>query len=182
MEVERSIQNIELDYVQLLTLVRKAFPDCHRLDEWKILSGGALNTTYKFHIDSGTFVLRIYARDRAHCKIEKAIHELIDRSVSTPKLIYVDDSHEPWAYTIFEFVSGLHISEVSEKHKTTLSYEMGCVLASIHAFKFTKAGLFGEGIMISYPFETGSSPYFEEAFSVLSNGKNVRFRFGKIIT
>lgn len=49
MKVERSIENIELDYSQLLTLVRKAFPNCQRLDDWKILSGGALNTTYKFH-------------------------------------------------------------------------------------------------------------------------------------
>ena len=78
MTVERSIQNIELSYSQLLTLVRKAFPDCQRVDEWKILCGGELDTTYKFHIDSDAFVLRIYARDRAHCKTEKTIYQLID--------------------------------------------------------------------------------------------------------
>ncbi len=182
MKVERSIQNIELVYSQLLTLVRKAFPDCQRLDDWKILSGGALNTTYKIQIGHHAFALRIYARDRAHCKTEKAIHQLIDKAVFTPKLIYADESNEPWAYSIFEFVSGVHISELSNQEKATLSHELGHVLASIHAFKLPKAGLFGDGIAIGHPFELGSSPYFEETHLVLSNGKNVRSRLGEKLT
>ena len=117
MEVERSIQNILLDHGQLLTLARKAFPDCKKLDKWEILSGGALNTTYKFQIGPDAFVLRLYARDRAHCKTEKAIHHLINQSISTPKLIYADELSEPWPYSIFEFVSGSHISEVSKKRR-----------------------------------------------------------------
>lgn len=78
MEVERSVQNIQLDDAELLTLVRRAFPDCQRLDDWKILAGGALNTTYKIQIGRDTFALRIYARGRERCKIEKAIHKLIN--------------------------------------------------------------------------------------------------------
>lgn len=182
MEVERSIQNIQLDGTQLLALVRRAFPNCQRLDEWKILSGGALNTTYKIQIGHDTFTLRIYARDRAHCKTEKVIHHLIDKSVSTPKLIYADEANEPWAYSIFEFVSGVHISKVSHQEKVSLSHELGHVLASIHKFKLPKAGLFGDGIAIGHPFELGSSPYFEETHSVLSNSKNVRSRLGEKLT
>jgi len=45
------------------------------------------------------------------------------------------------------------------------------VLASIHGFKFEKAGLFGDGITITKPFEAGSSPYFEETIRVLSTGE-----------
>ena len=182
MEIERSIQNIQLDGNQLLALVRKAFPNCQSLDDWKILSGGALNTTYKIQIDHDAFALRIYARDRIHCKTEKAIHQLIDKSVSTPKLTYADESNEPWAYSIFEFISGSHISELSNQEKANLSYELGHVLASIHAFKLPKAGLFGDGIAIAHPFEPGSSPYFEETYSVLSNSKNVKSRLGEKLT
>lgn len=182
MEVERSIQNIELDYSQLLTLVSQAFPNCKKLDDWKILSGGALNTTYKIQMGKEAIVLRLYARDRLHCKREKEIHKLIDKKVSTPKLLYSDASHEPWPFSIFEFVSGVQLSEVPEKHKTSLCDELGCVLASIHALKFTNAGLFGEGIAIDHFFESGSSPYFEEAFSILSKGKNVRHRLGDKLT
>lgn len=183
MEIERSIQNIQLDGTQLLALVCKAFPNCQRLDDWKILSGGALNTTYKIQIGhDALFALRIYARDRAHCKTEKAIHQLIDKSVSTPKLLYADEANEPWAYSIFEFVSGVHISEVSYQEKASLSNELGHVLASIHKFKLPKAGLFGDGIAIGHPFELDSSPYFEETYSVLSNSKNVRSRLGEKLT
>lgn len=182
MDVERSIQNILLDHQQLLALVRKAFPHCQKLDGWSMLSGGALNTTYKIQIGQDAFALRIYARDRAHCKTEKAIHQLIDKSVSTPKLIYADEANEPWAYSIFEFVSGVHISEVSHQEKAALSHELGHVLASIHKFKLPKAGLFGDGIAIGHPFELVSSPYFEETRSILSNSKNVRSRLGEKLT
>lgn len=178
MEIERSIQDIHLNHKQLLELVQGAFPNCKRLVNWNLLSGGALNTTYKIQIDSGTFVLRLYARDRAHCKMEKAIHELIDKNVTTPRLIYANDTSEPWAYSIFEFIPGKHISEVSINDKNSLSYELGHLLASIHSFKFPQAGLFGNGISIDQPFEKGSSPYYEEAFSVLSKGVNVRSRLG----
>lgn len=182
MEVERSIQNIQLDDAQLLALVRRAFPNCQRLDDWKILSGGALNTTYKIQIGHDAFVLRIYARDRAHCKTEKAIHQLIDKGVSTPKLVYADEANEPWPYSIFEFVSGVHISEVSHEEKTALSHELGQVLATIHKFKLPQAGLFGDGIAIGHPFELGSSPYFEETHSILSSSRNVRSRLGEKLT
>lgn len=176
MEIERSIQNIQLDDDQLLALVLKAFPDCQKLDDWKILSGGALNTTYRIQIGHDAFALRVYARDRAHCKTEKVIHQLIDKSVSTPRLIYANEAHEPWAYSIFEFVDGNHISEMPHQEKAALSYELGRVLASIHAFKLSKAGLFGNGTEIGHPFELGSSPYFEETNAVLSKSKNVRSR------
>lgn len=178
MEVERSIKNIRLNHEELLALVRKAFAGCNKLDEWEILSGGALNTTYRFTLDDSKFVLRLYARDRAHCKTERVIHQLIDGHVSTPKLIYVNEFHEPWAYSIFEFISGNHIFEVPTDSGNSLSYELGQVLATIHSFKLPQAGLFGDGMTISHVFEAGSSPYFEEALSIISKGKFVRQRLG----
>lgn len=178
MEVERSIQNIHLNHDELLALVRKAFVDCNKLDKWEILSGGALNTTYKITLGDRKFVLRLYARERSHCKTERIIHQLIDGQVSTPKLIYANESHEPWAYSIFEFISGNHISEVARERGNSLSYELGHVLATIHNFKLPQAGLFGDGMTISHIFRAGSSPYFEEAFSIISKGKFVRQRLG----
>jgi Ser/Thr protein kinase RdoA (MazF antagonist) len=178
MEIERSIQNIVLNSQQLLELIQPAFPECVKLTNFKILSGGALNTNYKLGVEGKQFVLRIYVRDRAHCKMEKEIHALIDSKVSTPHLIYADENHHPFAYSIFQFIDGNHISEVPIEIKKPLSYELGSVLASIHGFKFEKAGLFGDGIIIAKSFETGSSPYFEEAFRVLSNGQFVRDRLG----
>ncbi|OGN55312.1 MAG: hypothetical protein A3D96_06520 [Chlamydiae bacterium RIFCSPHIGHO2_12_FULL_44_59] len=64
MEIERSNEHIQLNHEQLLAMVCKAFPDCLKLDEWRILSGGALNTIYQFKIGPKAFVLRLYARDR----------------------------------------------------------------------------------------------------------------------
>lgn len=177
-EVERNIQNIHLDANELLYLVRKAFPACRQIEEYKILSGGALNTTYKVRFENHQLAIRLYLRDKVLCKIEKDIHALIDGKVTTPKLIYADDTYQPYPYAIFEFIDGIPISEASETDQESLSYELGKTLASIHAFKFQDAGLFGEGIKISRPFPEGSSPYYEEAYSVLSNGKYARRRLG----
>lgn len=178
MEVERSIQNIVFNSQQLLELIQPAFPECHELTNFTLLSGGALNTNYKLGIEGKQFVLRVYVRDRIHCKIEKEIHELIDSKVPTSRLIYADENHHPFAYAIFQFIDGKHISEVSSELKKPLSYELGSVLASIHGFKFEKAGLFGDGITITKPFEVGSSPYFEETLRVLSTSQFVRDRLG----
>ncbi len=182
LEIERSIQNIQLNHAQLLALVRQAFVDCHKLDEWEILSGGALNTTYRFTIGTNTFVLRLYARDRAYCKTEKVIYQLIDGHVSTTRLIYANESQEPWAFSIFEFITGDHISEVAPQNGASLSYELGHVLATIHQFKLPQAGLFGDGMTVSHVFKLGSSPYFEEALSVISKGPLVRQRLGDMLT
>jgi hypothetical protein len=52
--VERGIPNITLDYEQLLSLVRPAFPNCNELNEFKVLSGGALKSS-KIQLRAGVF-------------------------------------------------------------------------------------------------------------------------------
>jgi aminoglycoside phosphotransferase (APT) family kinase protein len=177
MEVERSIEHLSLDHEQLLKLVQRAFPDCRQLEDYQLLSGGALNTTYKFRIENDAFVLRLYARDRMACQIEKSIHSLIDGKVSTPKLIYADETRA-YPYAIFQFIPGKHPWDVSQDDKAPLSFELGSTLASIHAFKFNQAGISGTGMAIVQSFEAGSSPYFEEAFRRLSQGELARDRLG----
>lgn len=163
-------------------MIQPAFPECHELTNFTILSGGALNTNYRLEIKGKQFVLRVYVRDRTHCKMEKEIHALIDSKVPTPHLIYADENHHAFAYAIFQFIEGKHISEVSSELKKPLSYELGSVLASIHGFKLEKAGLFGDGMIITKPFEAGSSPYFEETLRVLSTSQFVQDRLGNRLT
>lgn len=182
MDVERSLENIHLDPKQFLAMVQKAFPRCEKIEFYQLLFGGAQNTSYKFRIQNGEFVLRLYTRDRAHCNREKEIYSLIDGKVSTPKLIHAEVEDPFFSYSIFEFIDGILLYEVSQNCETLLSYDLGMLLGSIHAFTFQKAGLFGEGLSIDKPFEIGSSPYFEEAFSVLSKGKYAKVRLGDQLT
>ncbi len=179
MDVERSIQNIELTQAALLTIIKRAFPQYTKIDHVSLLSGGALNTTYKIQIGSSSFVLRLYARDRAHCAIEKAIYQLISDRVPVPLLIYADENYEPQAFSLFEFVSGKHITLTPPNEKKSLSYELGRTLALIHSFKFDRAGFFGKDLSIDQSFEQGSSPYYEEALSILSHGLYARHRLGE---
>lgn len=178
MVTERNVDNIELNYNQLLQLVSRAMPHCHKIDSWQILSGGAVNTSYKIRIGNEEFVLRLYTRDRSYCKTEQELHKLIQSKVPVAELVYSDQKHEPWAYAMFRFVSGLHVDKVSPELSTTLSHELGRVLALIHSFKFPQAGLFGDGLSISHSFPVGSSPYFDEAHNILSKNGHARLRLG----
>lgn len=179
MKDERSLRHIDLNEDQLLALVKRPFPECKKLDAWRPLSGGALNTTYQVVINHHAYVIRIYARGKSFCKTENAIYDRIHETVSTPKLVYSNDLHEPWAYALFEFVSGKHPYEVSVEEKRDLSQAIGQTLASIHAFSFPSAGLFHEGMNIEVPFAQGSSPYYEKAVSVLSTSRYSRKHLGE---
>ncbi len=107
MNVERDIDNIDLTQEQISLLIREAFPNHLSIEgNLSTLSGGAINSTYKFKIEKEDFVLRLYARDRACCKIEQEVHELISTKISIPQLIYSNESHEPWAYAIFSIYAG----------------------------------------------------------------------------
>ncbi len=171
MTIERSIANIHLKNDQLLSLVQQAFPDCSQLENHKILTGGAQNTIYKFQIGEEEFILRIYARSRSHCKTEKELHALIDPFIPTAQLVYSNENHEKWPYAIFKFVPGSHLYDVPQQCQSALSFELGRVLALIHSFQFSEAGLFDDGLKIAHSFPLGSSPYFEEACAVLSDTK-----------
>lgn len=178
MEIERNQDLIHLQQDQLLSLIQKAFPHCSHLQEWQVLKGGAINTLYKFKIGQEAFVLRLYTRDRAYCKIEKGLHALVEARVPTAKLIYSDESHESYAYAIFQFVNGFHLYNVHQDLKEVLSYELGKTLAAIHSFQFPQAGFFGDSLKIVKAFEPSSSPYFEETAAILSREGYVRDRLG----
>lgn len=182
MEVERSIQNVHLNETELLALIQNAFPNSKRLDTYAILSGGALNTSYRFRIECQDFVLRLYIRDRAHCEMEKKLYALIKNIVSTPHLIYSNEHHPPFAYAIFQYIEGIHLSEITKEKKIALSWELGKVLASIHSFTFSKAGFFDKNLTICKSFEIGSSPYFDEAIRILTQGKQLHTRLGDTLT
>ena len=205
---ERNTANVELNHDQLLELVQKAMPSCHRINDWRLLTGGAQNTLYKLTIGSESFVLRLYTRDRSHCSTEQALFKLIGSVVPVPELIYADETHEPWAYALFRFVPGVHIDKVAPESGKQLSHTVGKTHALIHSFKFSQAGIFascstlppltgrpsslrptvatadrstgsGGAVTFAIPFPVGSSPYFEEAHRVLSQPGHARQRLGE---
>jgi aminoglycoside phosphotransferase (APT) family kinase protein len=181
---ERRTANIILDGNQILQLVKNALPNCHTIDRYELLSGGAVNSSYKIIIGNEAFVLRLYTRkyphdrSRKYCNIERELFKLVQTTVTVPELIFSDENHESWAYALFRFVPGTQIDKVAHNQSNKLSFKLGETLASIHNFRFPNAGLFGLELTIEQPFALGSSPYFDEAYRVLSTAENVRRRLG----
>lgn len=157
--MERAFEAIRLDYSQIEKICSAYFKKGH-LKNFQILSGGAVNTTYKIIWDERPFILRLYVRDPELAQIEETVYQLIRDKVSVPDLLYIG-RFGSYPLAIFEFVDKKHIFEVSNQFlASTLSYDLGKALAGIHSFHFPQAGLFGSDFAIHIPFEEGSSPYF----------------------
>lgn len=179
MNIERTDKTIQLDSEILFQLIQPAFARIRQVESFEPLCGGAMNTTYKFTVGAESYVLKIYQRGRQFAATEQALLDWITPNVATPKMIYANVEHEPWAYAIFEYVEGMFITEVMQQERTKLSEKLGTLLAQIHSFKFLQAGLLEHGdLSISTPFAKGSSPYLEATLDLLTSSKLVKERLG----
>ncbi len=182
MTIERGHQNISFTPNEILSLFKKAFPHCNSIDSWHYLTGGALNTVIKIEFNQKTYVLKIYVNDKYACRREIEINSIIQNNVTTPKIIYLNESDYNFSYTISEFVPGIRLDDVSPSHSISLSHKIGTLLARIHAYTFSQAGLFGNGLVITTPFLAGSSPYYEEVHRLLTQDLNICARLGDELT
>ena len=175
--MERGFEFIDLDYSQIESICYPYFKKGH-LKAFQSLSGGAINTTYKIIWDERPFIVRLYVRDLELAQIEEAVYRLIHNKVAMPDLLHIG-RFSSYPFAIFEFVDKKHIFEISNQSlASTLSYDLGKVLAGIHSFHFPHAGLFGKNFVIHTPFEEGSSPYFAYIMEHFSESSLVWQRLG----
>lgn len=176
--MERVFQNLQLSHSQIEQVCRKHFQNKGSLQSSEILSGGAVNTTYKICWDNEWYVLRFYLRDENFAPIEKQIYELVQKAVPIPELLFASSGDEAHPFAIFRFCKKPHIYDGSEVHSHKLSYDLGQSLAKIHGFTFPKSGLFSRDLSIDNVFEKGSSPYLEYCLDHLIPSSNAWMRLG----
>lgn len=157
--MERAAKHLDLKPHQAESLCAECFGEGN-LTSLQTLSGGAVNSVYKFLWNDQPYVLRFYVRDPKLAEIEASVYHLVQNSVPVPKLLHTAVSNEFGPFAIFEFVNKKHIFEFSHSAEP-LSYDLGRTLAKIHNFHFPKAGLIGRDFIIETPFEEGSSPYYD---------------------
>jgi len=166
--VERACQHLALSSFEIEQACRHYFQSKGTLQSYEILSGGALNTTFKICFDEEWFVLRFYVRDPKLASIEKCLYEQIEGLVPVPKKLYTSRDDQSIPFALFNFCEKDHVYDALEVHQDPLSYDLGAALAKIHAIHFSEAGLFDRDLKIGTLFEKGSRPYFEHCFSILT--------------
>lgn len=176
--MERAFQNLQLNHSQIEQACRQHFQNNGTLQSFEILSGGAVNTTYKICWGDEWYVLRFYVRDENLASIEKQIYQLIWGKVPIPEMLFASSGNEMHPFAIFRFCKKPHIYDASKMHCHKLSYELGQCLAQIHGFSFKKAGLFGRDLSIDVVFEKGSSPYLEYCLDHLIPSSKAWMRLG----
>lgn len=75
--MERAFQNLQLNHSQIEQACRQHFQNNGSLQSFEILSGGAVNTTYKICWSNEWYVLRFYVRGENLASIERQIYQLI---------------------------------------------------------------------------------------------------------
>jgi len=176
--MERVFQSLQLSHSQIEQACRQLFKNSGTLQNFEILSGGAVNTTFKMRWDDESYVLRFYVRDKSFAFVEKQIYQLIQKTVPVPELLFASSGNKEYPFAIFRFCKKPHIYEISIDHSHKLSYDLGQALAKIHSFRFQRAGLFKRDLSIGTLFEEGSSPYLEYCLDHLIPNSKAWMRFG----
>jgi aminoglycoside phosphotransferase (APT) family kinase protein len=176
--MERAFQHLELNHSQIEKACRLHFQNNGSLQSFEILSGGAVNTTYKICWGDEWYVLRFYIRDENLGSIEKLVYQLIQGKVPIPEMLFASSENGAHPFAIFRFCKKPHIYDASKMHAHKLSYELGQCLAKIHGFTFPEAGLFRCDLSMDVVFENESSPYFEYCLDHLIPDSNAWMRLG----
>jgi aminoglycoside phosphotransferase (APT) family kinase protein len=176
--MERASQHLKLNGSEIERACRQYFQNKGSLESFEILSGGAVNTTFKVCWEGKWYVLRFYLRDKSLVSIEKSVYRLIKDTVPIPEMLFASADDEVYPFAIFTFCEQPHIYDASRIHSHKLSYDLGSVLAKIHAFRFPKAGLFRSDLSIETHFREGSCPYLEYCLDHLIPGSNAWLRLG----
>lgn len=176
--MERAYQPIEMKDSAIEQVCRQYFKDQGSLKHFELLSGGAVNTTFKILWENKFYVLRFYVRDHDLVDIEKSIYQKIHPYVPIPELLFSSSEQATYPFAIFPFYAVPHLYEIPSKHSHTVSYDLGKVLSGIHHFQFPVAGLFGKGLNIHILFKEGSSPYLEYCLEHLTPSSYVWRRLG----
>ena len=174
----RAFQHLELSHSQVEQACRQHFQNKGSLQNFKILSGGAVNTTYKICWNDEWYVLRFYIRDENLVSTEKQIYQLIQGKVPVPEMLFASSENEAYPFAIFRFCKKPHICDANEEYSHKLSYDLGRALAKIHGHSFQEAGLFRRDLSMDVVFEKGSSPYLEYCLDHLIPGSNAWMRLG----
>ncbi len=139
----------------------------------ELLTAGLANTNYKVKVSGRVepFVVRVYTRDRAACRKEVDIYNLIHDRVPLPDVLYADvdgrDYDRPYAVTTW--VDGIMLDHVfaqgSAADVASAAHAAGHTLAVIGSYTFPGAGFFGPGLVIAHPLgdaDTSWLPYIQE--------------------
>lgn len=157
--MERAYKCLNLNDEEVIRICNQYFQGKGSLQNYELLSGGAVNTTLKVCWADEWFVLRLYVRDKNLSSIEKSIYELVQTTVPIPQMLFASSPEELYPFAIFQFCEKSHIYDINKTHSCNLSYDIGSTLAKIHQFHFPQAGLLGKGLKIETLFEKESSPY-----------------------
>ncbi len=176
--MERATQYLNFSHSQIEDTCRHYFKGTGTLQSFEILSGGAVNTTYKICWNDKFYVLRFFIRDKIAASIENNLYQMIQEKIPVPKMLFISSENKSYPFAIFKFYEKPHLYEIENSFSQKLSYDLGKSLARIHSFTFPQAGLFGPDLNIDVLFKKGSSPYFEYCIENLIPNSNAWKRLG----
>ncbi len=152
-------------------MVAKALPDKILLSHEEI-SGGCANLNIKINCanESQPLLLRVYLRDQDASYREQRLASLIKSTISIPEVYFIG-AVAGYRFAITQFKFGITLRDLlmegDLQNIENTMFEVGRVLAKIHAYKFPQAGFFDTNLNINDT--TNQSSYLEFANKCLSH-------------
>jgi len=175
--LERRHAFVSLSHDQIATLISPAFGS-NALVKAEPLTGGKINANYKLTLKDAPFhaVLRIFARGRKTCCLERDILKFIKGRVSAPLVIH-DGSDGETPYLVLTWVPGLPLDQALKEGACApelLGRNTGQTLAQIHSIGFPEAGFYGDHLTIEQTFTQDSGGFLSFVETALSRRASKR--------
>ncbi len=153
---DRATPLIELDARALASLIQPAFPG-RRISDFAPLAGGLANTNIRVRVepDDMNLVVRLYVRDPAAGRKERALSALDRTRTHMPQMLHFDATNAITGhpYALIEWIEGrrLEIANLDDGRAA------GAALAGIHSIAFPHFGIFDDDLSVTRPIDIGRS-------------------------
>lgn len=159
----RATPILEVDAKAAEALVAPAVTGARVVDVVPV-SGGLANTNLRVRLSGrkAPLLLRLYQRAPAEARKEWALHRRLAGRVPVPAVLHAAESNPVTGgpYAIVEWIEGAHLSRVvpglSTEARRDLAFDIGRVLASIHAITFPTSGFLDADLNVAQPIDVGA--------------------------
>lgn len=158
----RSRPVIDLDLLEVESLIAPLFPDCRIIDMGPV-PGGLTNTNFRVTLaDRGTpLLLRFYQRSGDLAHKEMAICHLVGGKVRVPTYLHYapENPVTGHAFALMDWVDAKSLQDLrptlSADDFTALGRAIGQLLAALHGFAYAHFGFFDAALKAAAPMDLG---------------------------
>lgn len=165
---EKTEQHVEFSPQTINVMVAQAFPNKPLLS-YEVISGGCANLNIKIVLETGTYIVRVYLRDKDAAYREYNIANFMKFDIPIPEVLFIGDQTEGdtiYRFAITQFMEGIPLRDLLLNHPESdwqgVMVDVGTMLSEFQSISFPHAGFMDKNMDIPKPFQPDDLVNFVE--------------------